>query len=303
MKITSFVRLLAVVLAVFSPQIACAQTDFSTQNFNTNVGYERGFGIISTSQPIALRWEGNDPYNAVTEFGETDLVARVVGYTPAPTSNSSLIQGGLGASDGVLPGTNNVSIWKSFGAFSGSPVVSFRAEWSLIGSSPSEAPFTSSDTFAFDLRNAANTSSLLKLQFTPGINIQSNSYTLQTVAAGSPTGILIDLGYGSLFTTQVDITGTDYSISLTRLDPTTRTVITNYSNQWSGVLATGTSSDDFATISLDWTLASGNNELPGSNYILVNEFAAVPEPTTYALFVSSAVVLGFVIRRRRDRTA
>lgn len=284
-------------LIALLPQLASAQTNFSTENFNTNVGYVRGVGIIANSQPSNLRWDGNDPYNAGTGLGETDLVARVDDYTPLPLDNNSLIQGGLSASSGILPGTNNVQIWKSFDSYTNYAVVSFLAEWSIFASR--KTVFTNSDAFSFDLRNSANSASLLKLQFTPGINIQSNSYTLQTIAAGSPTNTVIDLGYGGLFTTQVDITDSTYSLSLSRLDPATRVVITNYSNLAVGSLATGTSSDDFGTISLDWALTSGNNLDPGSNYIAVNDFQVVPEPSTYALLAAAAGLLIFAVRRRR----
>ncbi len=279
------------------PHLASAQTNFSTENFNTNVGYVRGMGIIANSQPANLRWQGNDPYNAGADLGETDLIARVDDYTPLPLANNSLVQGGVSASSGILPGTNNVQVWKSFDSYTNYAVVSFLAEWSIFASRTTV--FTNADTFSFDLRNSANTASLLKLQFTPGINILSNAYTLQTVAAGSPTGTVIDLGYGSLFTTQVDITDSTYSLSLTRLDPATRAVITNYSNIAVGSLATGTSSDDFGTISLDWALTSGSNLDPGSNYIAVNDFQVVPEPSTYALLAAAAGLLLFAVRRRR----
>ncbi len=284
-------------LIALLPQLASAQTNFSTENFSTNVGYVRGAGIIGTNQPSNLRWEGNDPYNAITDLGETDLIARVDDYTPLPLANNSLVQGGVSASSGILPGTNNVQVWKSFDSYTNYAVVSFLAEWSIFASRTTV--FTNADTFSFDLRNSANSASLLKLQFTPGINILSNAYTLQTVAAGSPTGTVIDLGYGSLFTTQVDITDSTYSLSLTRLDPATRAVITNYSNIAVGNLATGTSSDDFGTISLDWALTSGNNLDPGSNYIAVNDFQVVPEPSTYALLAAAAGLLIFAVRRRR----
>lgn len=291
----------------------CAQateTNYSAANFNTNVGYVRGFGIISTNQPLSLRWQGNDPYDSINDTGETDLVARASGYTPSPLANSSLLQGGLGVGDGILPGTTNVQIWKSFSPSTTpflSPTVSFFAEWSIIGSSALNAPYTNSDTFSFDLRNAANTQSLLSLQFTPGINIQSNSYTLQTIAAGSPTDTVVDLGYGSLFQIQVDMTASTYNLSLARLDPSTRAVITNINNLSTGNLSTGSFALDFATISLDWELASGNAALPGSNYLLANDFqvttsgTVIPEPGTWAASLALLGIGALYMRRRRAR--
>ena len=58
------------------------ETNYNARNFNTNAGYVRGSGIISPVQPAGIRWQGNDPYNTNTFLGETDLIARVSGYTP-----------------------------------------------------------------------------------------------------------------------------------------------------------------------------------------------------------------------------
>jgi hypothetical protein len=281
-------------------------TNYDSQNFNPNAGYVRGSGIISSSQPASLRWQGNDPYDTNTLLGETDLVARVTGYTPSPLANSSLIQGGLGVGDGILPGTTNVSIWKSFSPTTLIPdaTVTFFAEWSLIPSLEG-APYNLSDTFAFDLRNAANTQSLLKFELTPGINIQPNSYTLQTIAAGVGTNTLIDLGYQGLFQIQASITGTTYDLSLAQINSTNRSVITNYNLVTGGSLAAGMSALDLATIAVDWQLASGNNLEPGSNYVVANQFQVtstgtpIPEPGTW---VASLLLLGlgFVYLRRRN---
>ena len=271
------------------------QTNYDANNFNTNFGYVRGSGIISTVQPAGLRWQGNDPYNTNTTRGETDLVARVAGYTPSPLANSSLIQGGVGVGSGVLPGRKDVRIWKSFTPSSSSI---FFAEWSIIPSLEG-APYNLADTFAFDLRNAANTQSLLTLQFTPGIATQPNSYTLQSIASGVGTNSIVELAYQSLFQVTVSLTGSAWNLSLDQINSTNRTVIASYTNLASGSLASGTTADDFATIGLNWDLASGNNLEPGSNYILANDFTVVPEPRTWALLAVGAALAAAVTFFRR----
>ncbi len=289
------------------------ETNYDSGNFNTNAGYVRGFGIISTSQPAGLRWEGNDPYNAIPETGETDIVARVAGYTPSPLANSSLIQGGLGIGDGVFPGTNSVNIWKSFApsttVFTSDPTVSFFAEWSLIPSLEG-APYNLADTFAFDLRTATNNidttgTSILRMQLTPGINIQPNSYTLQSIASGVGTNALVDLAYQALFQLQIDMTDSTYNASLSQINSTNRSVITNITLVTGASLASGMTATDFATLMVDWDLASGNPAEPGSNYLIANQFQVttsgtpIPEPGTWA---ASLLLLGmggaYALRRR-----
>jgi hypothetical protein len=304
--------LLTTALTVLGSSLGFAQvtteTNYNAQNFNTNAGYVRGSGIISTVQPSGLRWQGNDPYNTNTFTGETDLVARVAGYTPSPLANSSLIQGGLGVGESVFPGTTNVQIWKTFSpsttAFA-SPTVSFFVEWSLVPSLES-APYNSEDTFSFDLRNAANSVSLLTLQLTPGIATQPNSYTLQTIASGAGTNSEVELAYQALFQLQVDMTGSSYDMQLWQINSTNRAVITNVSLVTGGSLATGTTALDFATIGVDWELASGNAAEPGSNYLIANQFqvttsgAVIPEPGTWAAALLLSLSAAYVVRRRRS---
>lgn len=287
-------------------------TNYNTQNFRSDDGYVAGVGIISTSQPTNIRWQGNDPYNADTDRGETDLIALLNGYTPIPPlSNNSLLQGGIGviSTNPILPGTNNVQISKAFSPSTTPfeiPTVSLFVEWSIIASSVSV--YTNSDTFSFDLRNSGNSVSLLTMQLTPGINIQPNSYTLQTVVDSTTNAPIIDLGYGALFQMQVDLTGSTFNLaSLTRISPSTRAVITNFNNLASGNLASGATALDFATIGIGWELTSGDTSDPGSNFIAVNQLnvttsgAVIPEPGTWA---ASLILLGIgagYLHRRKSR--
>lgn len=282
------IKSVLILLGAAFPMVANAQVSgYSAQNFNTNDGYVRNVGIISPSQPSALRWQGNDPYNASTDLGETDVVTQLEGYTPLPPANSSLLQGGTFLSDGFLPGTNNVQIWKTFNAYSNNSSVSWQAEWAIIASTNNIY-----DTFAFDLRGANNTTSLLKVNFLPN---STSNYTLQVV--GATTQNWGTLGYDAIFTALVDITGSSYSLSFAQLDGN-RNPIVSYTNALSGALFSG-SAASLDTIGVDWVLTSGDNTDPGSNYIAVNDLQVVPEPSTVALLSLAGLAIGLLSRRRR----
>jgi len=282
------VKAILICFGAVLPMVASAQVSgYSAQNFNTNVGYERGFGITTDIQPAALRWQGNDPYNTNTFLGETDFITTLPGYTPQPTNgNSSLLQGGSGLDDGILPGTNNVQIWKTFNAYSNNSSVSWLAEWAIINSTNNIR-----DSFAFDLRGANNTTSLLKINF---LTNSTSNYTLQLV--GASTQDWGTLGYDAIFTAQVDITGSSYSLSFSQLDAN-RNPIISYTNTLSGALFSG-SAASFDTIGINWVLTTGDNFDPGSNTIAVNDLQVVPEPSTVALLSLGGLVIGLLSRRR-----
>ena len=280
--------------------LALGQT-WSTGNFNTNSGWVRGFSITDTNQPAGLRWTGNDPYNPLTGNGETDNIMRMVGYTPGGSAigNSSWVQGGYFVADGILPGTNNVKVWRSFTPVTGSPAgdATFKVQWALVGSLDGSYP--SLDTFAFDLRTADNSASLLRLSLTPGIATIPDAYTLQSVVNAGPAVNRIDLGYQGLYELTVAIDGSTFDLDVAQINAATQTVITNFSLVSGASLTSGLAVDDFGTFSMDWLLSSGDPADPGSNYIIVNDVSVVPEPSTYALLAVAGLALMAFSRRRR----
>jgi hypothetical protein len=282
-----------------------ASAQWSTDFFNTNNGWVRDVGVVgqNTSNPAAERWQGNDPYNAVDEVGETDAIAFATGYTPGGSGggNSSLIQGGAYLFADIFPGRSDVKLWRSFAPLTGGSVT-FSMEWSLIGSL--DPAFANLDTFAFDLRTFDNSQSLLKLDLNPSVSVQLNSYSMQSVVdsgAGIVTDTLIDLAYQALFVVDVEMTGSTYDLSLTQLNASTRATIATWDLVTGGVLSDGRTAEDFGTVSIDWVLTSNNPEEPGSNYMIVNDVSVVPEPSTYALLVMAALGAAYWARRRRCR--
>lgn len=307
-KVPNTIIVALLVLASAGASIAAPSvtvTNFNTRNFNTNVGYVRGVSIIATNQPSLLRWQGNDPYNPISGYGETDTVLRMIGYTPGASAigNSSLVQGGLYAGDGIFSGTSDVRLWKTFTpTATGADSVTFTAQWSLVGSL--DPSFPDLDTFSFDLRTPGNTASLLRLDMTPGIATIPNAYTLQTAVGTNSAVNRVDLGYQGLYQLSVVMSGGLYDLNLSQLNASNQAVITNLNLVTGGALTTGYTASDFGTISVDWELASGVNTDPGSNYIIINNMlttttgTVIPEAGTWVAGLLLASLVGLRLRKR-----
>lgn len=299
-------------------QVISTVTNFTTGNFNTNLGWVAATYVTgqNASDPLAYRWQGNDP--TVGDVGGTDYIAYAFNYTVPGAGNLSMLQGGLNAFDGYVPGTTDVQLWRAFapaadGINSFLNSVTYFTEWSLFPSANIDPSYPNNDLFAFDLRTSDNSASLIKFALTPGINLQPDSYTLQWIrnagTVGAVTNTLYDLGYQSLFQLQIDITGSTFNAQVNWIDSTNRSVITNFGVVTNGSLSGLYTAQDFGTVALDWELASTNSNDPGSNYIVVNNFivtsevSVIPESGTWA---AGALLLGGVaagIYRRRRRLA
>jgi hypothetical protein len=105
------------------------------------------------------------------------------------------------------------------------------------------------------------------------------------------------------------MTGSTYNASLSQINSTNRAVITNLTLVTGASLATGMTATDFATLMVDWDLASGNSFEPGSNYLIANQFQVttsgtpIPEPGTWTVALLLLGIGGAYAVRRRTQAA
>ena len=105
------------------------------------------------------------------------------------------------------------------------------------------------------------------------------------------------------------MTGSTYNASLAQINSTNRAVITNLTLVTGASLASGMTATDFATLMVDWDLASGDPLEPGSNYLIANQFQVttsgtpIPEPGTWAVALLLLGIGGAYAVRRRTQAA
>ncbi len=283
--------------------VATLQAQTTIVNYSTggtNVPGYTGFfnsadGWNNTGDPL---WEGQMGWGGTGN--EADSVSVIAGVTPVGAGNAS---GTLGVFLPVTPATS-IDLTRSFTPMSTAQftniAVSFVAEWNILDFDP---PTPYDDSFTFDLRNAANTASLLSFTMQGGAAGPGFDYTI--TSTGTAPIAQFDSTYGALLRMQVDLSGTGYTGSLGLVDPITR-AITPIGALTGGTLAGGFTASDFGTLLLNWTLASGDENDPGSLGIVVNEFTIIssgdpiPEPGTWAvgaLLLSGAAAS--IYRRRK----
>jgi hypothetical protein len=281
-------------LAVFSLGLAAQSvlaqtppiTNYTTGNFTT------GNGWSNSGDPL---WQGQQGWTG-TGSG-ADSVSVVGGITPGtPTGSAS---GTLGIFLPTLPlNTADVYLERAFTPASVSltnATVSLVAEWSILTFGPND-----NDTFTFDLRNTANTASLLQFQMNNVGTAPGFDYLVSTVGGGTQSQF--QTTYGALMRMVVDLTDTTYSGSYSLIDATTRTNIASFELK-SGTLAGGLNAYDFGVLRVGWDLASGDASTPGDLGLVVNDLTvvSVPEPSTLALLAVAGLGVGLFVRRRARR--
>jgi len=296
----------AIVVLCFASASAFAQTTFVNYSTGgTNVPGYTGFFNSSDGWNIsgAPLWEGQKGWGGTGSGADSINIVADVTPSGGPGTNAS---GTLGVFLPALPlNTNYVYLERVFNAASfyalTNATVRLVAEWSLLDFDTNSSAFES-DIFNIDVRNAANTASLLNFQM--GTNNVGVGYNYLVTSTGSATQNQFDASFGALMRMQVDITDIGaFSGSYALLDPTTRATLGSFSLN-SGFLAGGATAYDVGALRLGWQLTDGVNN-PGMLGVAVNEFTVtssgtvIPEPGTWAAGAGLLILAAFAIRRRR----
>jgi len=306
--------------AALVPQLSSAQT-WSTGYFNSSDGYGPSGSSLDgapTSAPANAQWQTTDPYNPLTDRGSTSLIGFINGWTYGLSTQgyNSVFFGGYNADNDVLPGSTTPALYREFNHTFGSAPTTFSVDFGIIGPSTSLSGFyVNNDRFAFSLLST-NGGELATFVLNPG---PASPGFLQVEWFQNGTNVVADgvifknfqIQYNALYRLSATVEGGSLTMDIAGLNPENGGPgigITNYEVASSanvinnGAITDGFSSSDFEAAAIIWDLESGDSELPGANYMIVNTVSVVPEPSTIALLAVAAGTLALAgWHRRRSR--
>lgn len=310
----SLVPLFAALASLFVAT-ADAQT-WSTGYFRSADGYGPSGGSLSgapTNVAPSFQWQ-------TTDANEVNGMFHRAGWTLglSTSGNKSALFGGYNATvnPSYWPAITNPVLYRNFSnpVTLTSPVVVVSMDFGILPTA--SGSFTNKDVFGFDFRNAGNSSSLAKISFNPATSGSSNLMKVEWTMNG--TNVLSDgvtfqtygIQYATLYRLTAAISDNVFDLSLFGMIAQTNGVgtVTNFSvtsSNWvvqSGQLSEGLTAGDFDQLAIDWDLSSGSTNLPGGNYMNLNTIfvaTAVPESSTFGLFMAGLGAVGFLVWRRR----
>ena len=331
--------LLPLTIALFAPALAQAQivaTNYASGYFNTNDGYEAAFSIDGQpNYPNPNGWQTTDPALTPvggTNYGATTIVQGYDFYTVGDFStngNNSVLFGGYFAPNStplkLLPGITNPSVYYNFSAPSDAGSTIFSVDFALRRPT-SQGIYTNKDSFGFTLWDSFGASQIASFMFdgmapwTAGVSTnygfkwfdsagvwQSNSPSL----TATNWAIVMQTVY-RLNVVMTNAGTFDVVMQTLAQQYNSNNLVTNYSiiaNQTllSGGSLGGYSLSDFSSFSIDWDLYSGNTNLPGANFMVLNQVnitsTIVPEPGTWAAALLLLAGGAYAARRRRAAKA
>jgi len=309
-------------------------TNFTTGYFNTNDGYEPVFSLDGQpyfpTNPTA--WATTDPEQPSvggTNIGSTSIVQPYAFYTFGDTStngNNSVLFGGfnsiLPTPAKLVPGTTNPSLYVADFAPSPEAALSttFSADFAIRRPAGPQGVYTNRDSFGFTLWQTFGVSQIAQFAFngsSPTVAAGTTNYGFQWFDSSnvwqsnnpSLTATNWQIALESMYRLNV-VLSNDGTFSanvqtlLGQLDAfdqvTNYAVVSTTPFVNSGSLG-GFTPDDLNALSIDWSLTSGDPNLPGANFMVLNQASVtsvVPEPSTIALLLLAFSGLAFSLVRR-----
>jgi hypothetical protein len=298
-------------------------TNFSSQLFNTNVGYEVGYEIDGQPNYPNGVWQSNDGYNPGPPATGANSVVQFFNFvtlgTPQSGNNSVLFGGYNNALR--TPSITNPSIYFSFNQDTtdapGESVI-FRTDFTLWR--PSPMFYSDDDIFGITLWDSFGSSALAKFAFNPNapwVTNPASQYGFEWYRNGALqtnipplTATNWVLGFSAIYRFEAILQGSSFDANVYSLGIQTNNsgVVTNYqvlqtvSLIQGGSLSTGTTAASFGSVSFDWELT--NASTPGGIYYVINDATVlstvIPEPGTWA---AGVMLLGGALIALRRRAA
>ena len=302
-------------------------TNIDVGNWNTNAGWTTAISIDTqnTNNPPSQQWVETDAYNGGTFLGGTAFLNEVVGYTPtnAP-GNLTLQQGGWDLGNGILPGSVDPIVYRSFVP---TPLQADQRDdvWTFAQFSILQpiSDLVNQDSFGFEIWNGAPDGggiSLGKFMFGRQYAFETGGANTNNIGfAWSLDGVLQTTNNNAALTGEWDIfydvnyrfnlavqSNNLITLSLDTLDTAANNFafVTNTTLIRDGALGgVGSTALSYDTVSVNWELFSNDINTPGDNSIIVNNLevitTSVPEPGTWAVGALLLAAVADRIRRRR----
>lgn len=326
-KSTVFAWLFVLPFAAARLAAQTTETNFSSQLFNTNAGYEVGYEVDGQPNYPSGAWGSNDAYDPGPPATGANSVVQFFNFVTLGTpqsGNNSVLFGGYN-NNVRTPSITNPSIYFSF-AQNTSDIpgenITFRSDFTLWR--PSPLFYSDDDVFGITLWDSFGTNALAKFSFNPNASWVTNPasqfgfewYRDGSMQTDSPplTATNWSIDASALYRFEAILQGSSFDLNLYSLAIQTNAsgVVTNYSIAQSasliqgGLLAAGTTAADFGSVSFDWELASGNAASPGGIYYVINDATVfstvIPEPGTWAAGVVLILGAGLAMRARARRS-
>ena len=279
---------------------------FRTNNFwNVNLSLDGQ----RTNDPVELRWFGNDPYSEATGRGDVSYLAFINFYTDSSglrNPHRSVVFGGgnnLGYNPPIVPGRTNPMLFRNFVPRETRPadVTRMAIDFALIDSIPNSVSYPRNwparDTFAFELKDGAEGTSLAKFSFRPEVLVQNGTtnrmlgfYWARNGEEQVPgaSGLLAAwlVGYHALYRFEVMLSGRNMDVFLSSLGgpgPGGQVVSTTKLIA-QGLLSGTNTAGNFRTVVLAWELSNTNSPpVPGYNYMLVQDVSVTSGVNTWLM--------------------